>query len=74
MTVYTKPESIKKVAEKAERIRERAERTMLITHNHYKGKAAVNGSEMKSLLSGTNVKAPEQVVKHYRELTEYTEP
>jgi uncharacterized protein YecE (DUF72 family) len=69
-----KPESIKKVADKAERIREKAQRTMLITNKHYKGKAAVNASELKSLLRGTKVKAPEQLVEHYPELTEYTDP
>jgi uncharacterized protein YecE (DUF72 family) len=67
-----KTESIKKVADKADRIREQAERTMLITNNHYKGKAAVNASELKSILSGTKVKAPKSLVEYYPELADYS--
>ena len=58
--------------EKIERLGEKAEKTFAVTNNHYKGKAAANALELKGMLSGKKVKAPETLVELYPELREFT--
>jgi uncharacterized protein YecE (DUF72 family) len=67
----------KEVAEWSERIRDmskRAEKTFVITNNHYKGQAAANALEIKQLLSGEPVDAPSQLVETYPVLAKYVKP
>ena len=47
-------------------ISQHTEKTFAITNNHYQGQAAVNALELKSMLSGKKVKAPQTLVEHYR--------
>src|SRR6185312_8720836 len=68
------PEELKGWAEKIRHIEQKSEKTFAITNNHYKGQAAVNALELKSMLSGTRVKAPESLVKHYGQLKNFIEP
>ncbi|HEY6307880.1 MAG TPA: DUF72 domain-containing protein [Candidatus Angelobacter sp.] len=42
-----------------------SEKTFAITNNHYQGQAAVNALELKNMLSGKKVKAPQTLVEHY---------
>jgi uncharacterized protein YecE (DUF72 family) len=42
--------------------------TFVITNNHFEGKAAVNGLQLKHMLTGRKVKAPETLVERYPEL------
>jgi len=54
-----------------ERIRsvdEHAAETFVITNNHYLGKAVVNALQLMSILTGTTVKVPEPLRRHYPEL------
>ncbi|HUR37230.1 MAG TPA: DUF72 domain-containing protein, partial [Terriglobales bacterium] len=52
----------------------RAEKTFVITNNHYKGQAAANALEIKQLLTGEPVDAPPQLVETYPVLQKYVKP
>ena len=47
--------------------------TFVVANNHFQGKAAVNALELKHLVSGRAVKAPEPLVERYPELQQVTE-
>lgn len=64
--LYT-PEEIKKVTARANKMDEKSDKTFVVTNNHYKGKAAANATEIKSLLAGGPVGAPTPLVKTYPE-------
>ena len=67
----------KEVEDWSERIAEmsqRAEKTFVITNNHYKGQAAANALEIKQLLTGKPVAAPPQLVETYPILQKYVRP
>lgn len=68
-----KPSELKGWAEKIRGVEQKSERTFAITNNHYKGQAAVNALELKSMLSGKKVKAPETLAQAYRDLKEFVE-
>jgi uncharacterized protein YecE (DUF72 family) len=58
-----------------ERLARLARKTFVVTNNHYKGQAAANALELKSMLSGRKVKGPEPLIQHYREaLQEFSDP
>jgi uncharacterized protein YecE (DUF72 family) len=63
-----KPAELEKWKEKIETIARRAESTYVIANNHFQAKAAVNALELRHLLDGGTVRAPETLVKHYPEL------
>jgi uncharacterized protein YecE (DUF72 family) len=52
---------------KIKNIDRQAEKTFAITNNHYMGQAAVNALELKNMLTGQTVKAPQPLVEHYRD-------
>ncbi len=70
--LYTVPE-LKKWAGHIQNIAKKAEVTYVVTNNHFEGKAAVNGLQMKSLISGHRVPVPDTLLKHYWELNEIAE-
>jgi uncharacterized protein YecE (DUF72 family) len=63
-----KPDELKDWAEKIRSVERKSEKTFAITNNHYKGQAAVNALELKSMLSGKKVKAPETLATAYPDL------
>src|SRR5208337_269246 len=63
-----KSAELEKWKEKIEGIARRAESTFVIANNHFQAKAAVNALELRHLLDGKKVRAPETLVKHYPEL------
>ena len=63
-----KPAELKPWTEKIRSVAEKSLKTLAITNNHYKGQAAVNALELKSMLSGKKVKAPETLVNAYTDL------
>jgi len=65
-----KPAELEKWKEKVEIIAHKAESTFVIANNHFQAKAAVNALELRHLLDGKKVRAPETLVKHYPELKE----
>src|SRR5271165_3328334 len=68
-----KPAELEKWKEKVEIIAQRAESTYVIANNHFQAKAAVNALELRYLLEGKKVRAPETLVRHYPELREMVE-
>ncbi len=63
-----KPAELEKWKDKVEIIARRAESTYVIANNHFQAKAAVNALELRYLLDGKRVRAPETLVKCYPEL------
>jgi uncharacterized protein YecE (DUF72 family) len=47
--------------------------TYVIANNHFEGKAAVNGLQLKHMLSGRKVKAPQVLVERYPDLRSISE-
>src|ERR1700691_6016200 len=68
-----KPAELEEWKDKIEAIARRANSTYVITNNHFQAKAAVNALELRHLLEGRKVPAPETLVKHYPELKEAVE-
>jgi uncharacterized protein YecE (DUF72 family) len=68
-----KPAELQKWKEKIEVIAHRAESTYVIANNHFQAKAAVNALELKHLLGGAKVRAPESLVRNYPELKDMSE-
>lgn len=60
-----KPEELKGWVEKIQNVNQQAQKTFAVTNNHYKGQAAVNALELKNMLSGKKVKAPQPLVEAY---------
>jgi uncharacterized protein YecE (DUF72 family) len=59
---------------KIERIAQKTEVTYVITNNHFEAKAGVNALQLKHMLTGQRVKAPERLLKHYPELESIADP
>jgi len=53
---------------KIENVAAKAKTTFVVTNNHFQGKAVVNGLELKHLLTGEKVRAPEPLALHYPRL------
>jgi uncharacterized protein YecE (DUF72 family) len=68
-----KPAEMEKWKEKVEIIAHKAETTFVVANNHFQAKAAVNALELRFLLGGKKVPAPETLVKSYPELREMVE-
>ncbi len=56
-----------------ESIAGKAEVTFVVANNHFEGKAAVNGLQLRHMLSGEKVRAPEPLVHHYPQLKQIVE-
>jgi uncharacterized protein YecE (DUF72 family) len=68
-----KPAELEKWKQKVEIIAQRTESTYVIANNHFQAKAAVNALELRHLLEGRKVLAPELLVKSYPALKEVVE-
>ena len=68
--LYT-PAQLESWKERIEEIGEQAERTFVVTNNHYLGKAAANATELKSMLTGKKIKAPRELIKTYPDLAAF---
>ena len=60
--------------EKIERIAHKAEVTYVVAHNHYEAKGGVIALELKHMLTGKRVLAPEPLLTHYPELKAIADP
>jgi len=60
--------------EKIERMSQKAEITFVVTNNHFEAKAGVNALQLRHMLSGERVTAPESLIKHYPELKSIADP
>jgi len=71
--LYTRPE-LEKWKDRIEIIASKAQKTFVVANNHFEGKAAVNALQLKSMLSGRNVRVPPKLKSHYWELDEIAAP
>jgi uncharacterized protein YecE (DUF72 family) len=55
-------------AKRIEHVAETADKTFVVTNNHFQAKGIVNALELMNLLSGQKVKVPEQLRSHYPQL------
>jgi uncharacterized protein YecE (DUF72 family) len=60
--------------EKIERIASKAEVTYVVANNHFEAKGGVNALQLRHMLTGRRVKAPEPLLKHYPELKNIADP
>jgi uncharacterized protein YecE (DUF72 family) len=55
-------------------VAEKAQATYVITNNHFESKAAVNALELKAMIGGKRVLAPETLIQKYPELRSMSDP
>jgi uncharacterized protein YecE (DUF72 family) len=60
--------------ERVESIAEKAKITFVVTNNHFEAKAGVNALQLKHMLTGERVAAPEALLQHYPELKIIADP
>lgn len=58
---------------KIEKVAKKADVTFVVANNHFEGKAPANALELRSMLTGSKVKAPEMLVQTYPRLKEVVE-
>ena len=66
-------EQLERIEKRVREMSEKAEKTFVVANNHPQGQAAVNALQLKSMLTGKKVRAPELLVKAYPELKERVE-
>ena len=66
-------ERLERVKNRVAEMAKGAQKTFLVTNNHPRGQAAVNALELKSMLTGKKVKAPESLAQAFPELKEFVE-
>jgi uncharacterized protein YecE (DUF72 family) len=54
---------------KIQSIARKTEKTYVVANNHFEAKAGVNALQLKNLLTGERVKAPEPLLRRYPELS-----
>ena len=57
-----------------ESIASKTKMTFVVTNNHFEAKAGVNALELKHMLNGKRVLAPEPLLEHYPELKQIADP
>jgi uncharacterized protein YecE (DUF72 family) len=65
------PEELEPWIDRVKAVEHAAEETYVVTNNHYLGKAVVNAIEIRSILEGDQVPAPNGVLDHYPELKDF---
>lgn len=60
--------------QKVESMAGRAKVTYVVTNNHFEAKAGVNGLQLKHMLTGRRVRAPESLLRHYPDLRAIADP
>jgi uncharacterized protein YecE (DUF72 family) len=60
--------------DKIDRIAAKADVTYVVANNHFEAKAGANALQLKHMISGRRVKAPEPLLKHYPELKSIADP
>ncbi len=60
--------------EKIERIAHKAKITYIVANNHFEAKGAVNALQLKNMLTGRRVSAPEALLNHYSKLRTIADP
>ncbi|MGA8837007.1 MAG: DUF72 domain-containing protein [Candidatus Sulfotelmatobacter sp.] len=60
--------------ERIQSVARRAQKTYVITNNHFESKAGVNALELKAMISGKRVLAPPTLIEKYPELKRIADP
>jgi uncharacterized protein YecE (DUF72 family) len=60
--------------QRVDSIAEKAKITFVVTNNHFEAKAGVNALQLKHMLTGERVSAPESLIEHYPELKAIADP
>jgi uncharacterized protein YecE (DUF72 family) len=60
--------------ERIQSIADQAKTTFVIANNHFEAKAGANALQLKHMLSGRRVVAPESLLAHYPELKKIADP
>ncbi len=60
--------------DKIERVAHQAKTTFVIANNHFEAKSGVNALQLKHMLTGQRVKAPESLLQVYPELKKIADP
>jgi len=60
--------------ERIDKIAEKAKTTFVIANNHFEAKAGVNALQLKNMLTGRRVLAPESLLEHYPDLKKIADP
>jgi uncharacterized protein YecE (DUF72 family) len=71
--LYTRPE-LEKWKGRIDSIADKAQKTFVVTNNHFEGQAAVNALQLESMLSGRSVRVPPTLRNRYWELGEIASP
>jgi len=58
----------------AQRIAHKAQITYVIANNHFEAKGAVNALQLKNMLTGRRLSAPEVLLRHYPKLRTIADP
>jgi uncharacterized protein YecE (DUF72 family) len=69
-----KPNELVGWKERVETVASEAKITFVIANNHFEAKAGVNGLQLKHMLTGRRVVAPESLLEHYPELKSIADP
>lgn len=60
--------------ERIKNISQQTRGVFVIANNHFRGQAVANALQLTALVSGKRVKAPELLIEHYPELSEFVVP
>jgi uncharacterized protein YecE (DUF72 family) len=60
--------------EKVKRIAQKAQITYVVANNHFEAKGAVNALQLKNMLAGRRLTAPEVLLRHYPKLRTIADP
>jgi len=71
---FYKEQELEGWKDKITRIAQRAEVVYVVTNNHFQAKAAVNALQLKHMLSGQRVRAPESLLRHNPDLKQIADP
>jgi uncharacterized protein YecE (DUF72 family) len=69
-----KPSELAGWKERVENIAQQAKITFVVTNNHFEAKAGVNALQLKYMLTGRRVTAPESLLEHYPQLRTISDP
>jgi uncharacterized protein YecE (DUF72 family) len=71
---FYKEQELEGWKDKITRIAQKAEVVYVVTNNHFQAKAAVNALQLKQMLSGQRVRAPESLLRHNPDLRQIADP
>jgi uncharacterized protein YecE (DUF72 family) len=71
---FYKEQELEEWKDKITHIAQKAEVVYVVANNHFQAKAAVNALQLKHMLSGQRVRAPESLLRHNPDLKQIADP